>query len=181
MNLPYGHTPAKTSLRSIITDGLNRYLPFWETIPVTYHILNQAVSNEPSYHFDTSTTTKKVNLWKDNLKKICDVGKQENFDVIILLQPILGAGNKKLTDYEQQQYEIFEHEKVVASYAKFANQLSHLDDHCTKSLDFRNIFDKYEGEIYFDNTHIKYQANEFVAENIFTEIYPIISNFDKNQ
>ena len=181
LNLPYGHTPAKTSLRSIITDGLNRYLPFWETIPVTYHILNQAVSNEPSYHFDTSTTTKKVNLWKDNLKKICDVGKQENFDVIILLQPILGAGNKKLTDYEQQQYEIFEHEKVVASYAKFANQLSHLDDHCTKSLDFRNIFDKYEGEIYFDNTHIKYQANEFVAENIFTEIYPIISNFDKNQ
>ena len=123
LNLPYGHTPAKTSLRSIITDGLNRYLPFWETIPVTYHILNQAVSNEPSYHFDTSTTTKKVNLWKDNLKKICDVGKQENFDVIILLQPILGAGNKKLTDYEQQQYEIFEHEKSCSILCKICKSI----------------------------------------------------------
>ena len=180
MNLPYGYTPAKTSLRSVITDGLNRYLPFWETIPVTYHILNQGEVEE-KYNFDSSTTEKKANLWKDNLKKICDVGNQENFDVIILLQPILGAGNKKLTAHEQQQYEMFEHEKVVASYEKFANKLLYLENHCTKSLDFRNIFDNYEGEIYFDNTHIKYQANEFIAENIFSEAYPIISNFDKNK
>ena len=175
LNLPYGYTPPKTSFRSIITDGLNRYLPFWETIPVTYHILNQIGNSEKSHVFDSSTTDSKVDLWQKNLTEICNIGNQENFDVVILLQPILGAGNKKLTDYEQQQYKIFEHEKVIDSYNKFANKLSFLEDHCTKSSDLRNIFDKYDGEIYFDNTHIKYQANEIVAKNIFNEIYPITS------
>jgi lysophospholipase L1-like esterase len=179
LNLPYGHTPAKTSFRSTITDGFNRYLPFWETVPVTYHIFNNFGNDEKSFSFDSSTTELKVTLWKENLEKICKIGNEKDFDVIILLQPILGSGNKKLTEYEQKQFILFEHEKVLKSYEKFSNELIHLEDHCTQVLDFRNIFDYYDNEIYFDNAHVKYQANEIIAENIFNVTYPIVKNFNK--
>ena len=36
----------------------------------------------------------------DNWKSICDLGVENNFDVIIALQPIVGFGNKSLTEQE---------------------------------------------------------------------------------
>jgi len=177
LNLPYGYTPAKTSFRSTLADGFNRYLPFWETIPVTYHIFNNFGNEEKSFTFDSSTIDSKVKLWKENLEKICEIGNEKNFDVIILLQPILGSGNKKLTEYEQKQFEFFEHKKVLISYEKFSNELIYLEDYCTQVIDFRNIFDSYDTEIYFDNTHVTYQANKIIAENIFNATYTIIKIF----
>ncbi len=179
LNLPYGHIPAKTSFRSTITDGFNRYLPFWETIPITYHLLNNFGNEEKSFTFDSSTTELKVDLWKNNIRKICEIGNEQNFDVVILLQPILGSGNKKLTEHEQKQFDRFDHEKVLKSYQNFSNELIYLEDHCTQVLDFRNIFDSYDGELYFDNAHVKYQANKIIAENIFNMTYPIVKNFNK--
>ena len=86
------------------------------------------------------------------------------------MQPILGTGNKKLTEYEQNQHNIFQHEKVLQSYEKFANELIYFEKSCTEVKDFRNIFDSYNQTIYFDNAHVKYQANEIIAENIFNTL-----------
>ena len=41
-----------------------------------------------------------VEYTKTNWKQICESGKENNFDVIISLQPITGFGNKKLTHQE---------------------------------------------------------------------------------
>ena len=184
LSLPYGYTPETTSFRSIISDGFNRYLPFWETIPIFYHIFNNIGNNidneEKSFTYDSSTDELKVKLWKENIDNICKIGNENNFKTIILLQPILGTGNKKLTEYEQNQYNIFQHEKVLQSYEKFADELIYLEKSCTNVKDFRNIFDSYNKTIYFDNAHVKYQANEIIAENIFNTIYPIVENFNKN-
>jgi hypothetical protein len=180
LNLPYGYTPSKTSLHAKIADGFNRYLPFWETIPVTYHIFNNIGQEEQSFHFDSSTATQKAQFWKENLKKICQIGNEHNFDVVILLQPILGTGSKQLTEYEQHQLDLFDHESVLKSYQEFADELINLEESCTQVKDFRNIFDSYNETIYFDNAHIKYQLNEVIAENIFNTTYPIIENFNKN-
>ena len=176
LNLPYGHTPEKSSFRSSIADGFNRYLPFWETVPIVYHMINNFGHEEISYEFDSSTIDQKVHAWKTNIEEICNIGKTNDFDVVIILQPILGSGNKKLTPYEQHQFELFEHEKVLPSYENFANELDSLNQSCTSAVDFRNIFDTYEQIIYFDNTHVTYQANEIIAENMFYEIFPIVNN-----
>lgn len=178
LNLPYGYIPSKSSFRSIVADGFNRYLPFWETIPVAYHFFTALGNEEKSYSFDPSTTQSKVNLWKENLQNICAIGNEYNFDVVIILQPILGSGTKKLTEYEQNQYELFEHDKVLKSYNEFANELVYLEEYCTKVVDYRNIFDSYDEIIYFDNTHVKYQANKIIAENIYETIIPIVMTFD---
>jgi hypothetical protein len=180
LNLPYGYVPEKSSFRSTMADGLNRYLPFWETVPIAYHIFNNFGNKEKTYDFDSSTIESKVKLWKENVDNICKIGNEKDFDVVILLQPILGTGNKKLTEYEQNQHNIFQHEKVLQSYEKFANELIYFEKSCTEVKDFRNIFDSYNQTIYFDNAHVKYQANEIIAENIFNTLYPIVENFNKN-
>ena len=179
LNLPYGHTPAKSSFRSILTDGFNRYLSFWETVPIVYHAFNNFGKEDQVHTFDSSTIESKVELWKDNINNICKIGNEKDFDVVILLQPILGSGNKKLTEYEQNQYNLFQHEKVLQSYKKFSSELINLDNSCTQVKDFQNIFDSHDEIIYFDNTHVTYQANEIIAQNIFDLIYPIVENFNK--
>lgn len=180
LNLPYGEIPSTSSLRSKISDGFNRYFPFWETVPVLYHILNNFNNDEKIFSFDSSTDNLKVKLWKQNIKNICEIGNENNFETVILLQPILGTGNKQLTEYEKNQYDLFEHSSVLNSYQKFANELINLEQSCTNVIDFRNIFDLHPETIYFDNTHVTYQANEIIAENIFNTVYPIVKNFTKN-
>jgi hypothetical protein len=179
LNLPYGYTPTKSSFKASLTDGFNRYLSFWETVPILYHAFNNS-SHEKIHTFDSSTIESKVKLWKENIHSICEIGNEEDFDVIILLQPILGTGNKKLTEYEQNQYNLFQHEKVLQSYEKFSNELINLDESCTEVKDFRNIFDSYDETIYFDNTHVTYQANQIIAQNIFDLIYSIVENSNEN-
>ena len=180
LNLPYGKIPSTSSFRELISDGLNRYLPFWETVPVLHHIFNNLLNEEKIFLFDSSTDDSKVKLWKQNINKICELGNENNFKTVILLQPILGTGTKQLTEYEQNQYVLFDHDNVLNSYQKFADELIDLEKSCTQVKDFRNIFDLYDETIYFDNTHIKYQFNEIIAKNIFNATYPIIENFNKN-
>ena len=180
LNLPYGEIPSSSSFRALISDGFNRYLPFWETVPVLHHFLNNFINEEKLFLFDSSTDDSKVKLWKQNINKICKLGNENNFKTVILLQPILGTGTKQLTEYEQIQYDLFDHYNVLNSYEKFADELINLEKSCTQVKDFRNIFDSYDETIYFDNVHIKYQFNEIIAKNIFNATYPIIENFNKN-
>jgi len=41
-----------------------------------------------------------------------------------------------------------------------------------------DLFESYDSEIYFDNAHVKYQANKIIAENTFNETYTIVKNFN---
>jgi hypothetical protein len=174
INLPYGYTPAKTDLRTLIADGFNRYVPFWETVPVLYHYLSSVTENPTPYSFDDSDTHQKAVLWQENLKKVCQLGNENNFSTLIILQPILGTGQKQLTEHEKNQHRLFEHEKVVPAYDLFSKELNDLSNHCTKIADFRNIFDNVTDDVYFDNTHVGYQSNKIIADRIYDEVLPII-------
>ena len=133
VNLPYGFKPGKESLRNIFSDGLNRYLPFWETPPVIYHILSS--SDEEKFEFDDTDIIQKVSLWKNNIDNICNIGNEKGFETLIILQPILGSGNKELSSYEIEQFENFDHSKVVPAYQKFADELDSLKNNCSRIED----------------------------------------------
>ena len=49
--------------------------------------------------------TKNQNYGKSRWKEICELGEKENFKVIITLQPMVGAGNKVLADWELRHVE----------------------------------------------------------------------------
>jgi len=175
INYPYGFVPDRGSLRDVLSDFLNRYLFFWESIPIIYHIISQLTENSESKSFDDSTADFKAELWSSNMIQFCDLGKNHGFKTVVVLQPILGTGERDLTERERKQFEIFDHAKVVPAYQLFGNKLDDLKLHCNIVVDFRNIFDNIKGDIYFDNAHVGYQSNEIIAEKILEKIRQLVN------
>lgn len=168
----YNYKPEKGSLRDTLADVFNRYLPFWETPVVIYRTIS--TSQEKQIIFDQSDTERKVELWKKNIQEICDIGVKNHFKTLIILQPILGSGNKTLTQYEKINFAKFDQSKVVSSYGKFALELDELNQSCTKAKDFRDIFDNEQNSVYFDNVHVGIDSDHIVAERIYTILNEMI-------
>ena len=55
--------------------------------------------------FDSSKINEKVSLWKNSWEDICNLEKNYNFHTVVILQPLLGTGNKLLT-LEEQKYQL---------------------------------------------------------------------------
>ena len=116
---------------------------------------------------------------KENWKAICEIGKKNNFDVIISLQPIAGFGDKTLTKQE------LEYVKAGKSYSKkplieslsvyqhYAKNLSEIKT-CAKTIDLSNVFDNETGTIYSDQGHVYDKGNAIVAKALYDAILPII-------
>ena len=111
----------------------------------------------------------------DNWKMMCELGQQNNFDVIIALQPIAGFGNKILTKQETEYSTLgvnYNDDLLINSlpqYQKYASNLNYLEN-CTSSIDLRNIFDNELSPIYWDQGHVSDKGNNIVANALYNEI-----------
>ena len=115
-----------------------------------------------------------------NWKKICELGKQNNFDVIIALQPIAGFGNKILTEQELKYSKFgtnYNEIPLINSISEYDNYTSNLDDleNCTSSINLRTIFDNETSPIYWDQGHVSDSGNSIVAKALYNEILEFIS------
>lgn len=106
--------------------------------------------------------------------EICEKGKNEGFDIVIIIQPILGSSDRIMSEFEKKQFEWKENEQRLPAMEIYANNLELLDNHCTKTADFRNIFDGINEPLYLDAVHIGDKGNEIVAEKIFDVVLPMI-------
>jgi len=117
---------------------------------------------------------------KENWEKICEFGKANDFDIILLLQPIAGFGNKVLTDQElkyAQTGEDYTSGLLIESssiYQNYAKNLSEITT-CTKTFDIRNVFDAETEPIYWDQGHVSDRGNSIVAKSLSSTIFSIIS------
>ena len=85
------------------------------------------------YNQDNDTDI--VNNWK----KICEIGNEQGFDTIIIVQPIASPGHRVITDQEiENMYAGLTYPEKSEQYV---NGFGELDDVCKKTLDFRAIFD----------------------------------------
>jgi len=112
--------------------------------------------------------------WRNNWIESCKFGKQNNFETIVTLQPLVGNGKKFLTD---QEFEILIREDMkifAASYQLYANQLEEIGKHCTDAVDLRNAFDYVPYPVYFDEGHKNTKGNEAIAEEFFNLSSPLI-------
>ena len=94
---------------------------------------------ENKRYVNDGTADQKSELWKSRWKEICELGEKENFKVIITLQPIVGAGNKVLADWELRHVE--EAAGYAASYNFMRDKLNELETSCAVTEDLTNIFD----------------------------------------
>jgi len=117
---------------------------------------------------------------KENWEKICEFGKENDFDVIITLQPIAGFGNKVLTNQElkyAQTGEDYTSNLLIESssiYHNYAKNLSEITA-CTKTFDIRNVFDTETGPIYWDQGHVSDRGNSILAKSLSSIIFSIVS------
>jgi len=149
--------------------------PFYRTPFVIYDILFWNPDKISHYVVDPELIPIKTDLWKKRWQNICDSNSKNNIDTVIILQPLLGTGSKTLSPDESLMVpKLNEHKVPLQILDSFSNVLPHLDNHCTKTYDFRNIFDNVNEPVYFDLGHTTDFGNEIIAQNIFNEIYPLV-------
>ncbi|NWK02160.1 pentapeptide repeat-containing protein [Marine Group I thaumarchaeote] len=112
-----------------------------------------------------------VNETIQNWQSVCELGSEEGFETIIILQPLVGTGNRVLTVYEYQSLNAVNIEKLRL----LAENLVQLNQHCIKTADFRGIFDYVQHPIFSDDGHTGPLGNQIIAENVFAISLPIVS------
>jgi len=127
-----------------------------------------------SKYNEISDVPQKIDLWKSRWSEICKIGKENGFDTVITLQPVLGSGKKSLTDWEKQAFEKVGYRSVSSSYPALRNALSQLDPDCTTTADLSYVFDDANKTIFYDIGHMGDSGNIIVAKNLFELSKPIV-------
>lgn len=116
-----------------------------------------------------------------NWESICKIGTKKNFDVVIILQPIAGFGNKILTEQETHyattglDYNNNLLLNSLSSYDEITEKLSTLNS-CTLTFDMRDAFDDYIEPVYWDQGHISDKGNSIIANLIFEKLLPLTND-----
>jgi len=112
-----------------------------------------------------------------NWKLVCELGKENNFGVIIIIQPIVVTDQRVLTDQEITSSFSSFGMKISGEYLQKSQQyvdaFEELDKVCTKTADFRRIFDYVQEPIFWDGVYTLSFGHKILAENIFSVISPI--------
>ena len=117
---------------------------------------------------------------KENWESMCKLGNENNFDVIIALQPIAGFGNKVLTKQESKyaqsglDYNKSPLSESFSVYQDYGKKLEGVNS-CVKTVDLRNVFDAESEPIYWDEAHVSDRGNNIVGKSLNTVIFPIVS------
>jgi len=116
----------------------------------------------------------------DFLRDICNTGKQNNFDVMIALQPIAGFGNKVLTEQEKinsltgQDHNGFQLLQAKSTYDWLEREseilIKNSDNNACTFHDLRNTFDDISGPIYWDQGHMSDAGNLILADRFLKEL-----------
>jgi len=111
----------------------------------------------------------------NNWNLMCNLGQDNNFDVIIALQPIAGFGDKILTKQETEystQGIDYDGAPLIDSLSQYEKYTSNLDDldNCTSSINLRSVFDNETAPIYWDQGHISDKGNSIVAKALYEKV-----------
>ena len=134
--------------------------------------LHQPVGRETFYM--SEHMLERASLWHNQIKDACEFGNENGFKTMVILQPMLGTGNKPLVEFEHSYYLAVGGEKNTEIYDMLSNGLLGLENYCYKVEDFRNVFDNVPEFVYFDIAHLADYGNEVVSQRMFEIIMPTI-------
>lgn len=131
------------------------------------------------YQFEGTEIEKKANIWTTRWTEICKLGNEQGFDVVIIVQPILGSSDRNMSQFEQKQFEWKENERRLPALETYAKNLEKINNHCTSTADLRNVFDGIDEPLYLDSVHLGDYGNKIVSEKIYELILPIVESKTK--
>ena len=128
-----------------------------------------------------SNWSEEANLenWISRWTEICEIGKQNNFETIITVQPILGSSSKLLSNQEHGEY--WSHNYIpyhVNLLKNYAGNLKNLESSCTKTADLTNAYEAVFFPVYTDLGHVSGLGGEIIAYEFFKLAVPIIFQHD---
>ena len=126
-------------------------------------------------NFDSRNIEEKSSLWIKNWTHTCEILNEKNIKVIVILQPILGTGNKILSIEEEKYSYIHDSQNASKFYEIYGEKLQLLKNSCYKTLDYRDVFDNYNNTIYFDGGHVGDLGNKIISDKIYLDIAEIIN------
>jgi len=112
--------------------------------------------------------------WKNRWADICKSYNNE-FDVVIFLQPILGYEKLILTDQEfTNYYTRATITKEIGNLDKLAAHINELNSICSSAHDLRFIMEDVTTGIYYDQGHMTPTGNKIIAKKMHEITLPII-------
>lgn len=136
--------------------------------------------NKTIVNYDFSNSDKKIDEWESRWVKTCTSLKEKDIEIIIIIQPLVGTGEKNLTTYEQLWHTRYNGEGINIILEKYVDRLPLLNEYCSGAVDFRTIYDDVEVSIYLDNGHVNKLGTKILAEKIYELILPNIQSI-KNE
>ncbi len=128
------------------------------------------------YQFEDTQIETKADIWKSRWIDVCNLADKMGFDVVITIQPILGSSERTLSQFEQHQFEWKENERRLPALQVYANQLEEINNHCTATGNFQNIFDGNNNPLYLDSVHLGDEGNKIISEKMYELVLPIIES-----
>jgi len=154
-----------------------KLLSIYKTPLVFEKIYRDFKENNPQNYvknYDEITASERSKIWAERWIDVCLLGNEKNFQTVIVLQPIVGSGNKILSEEEMVYYIIGNREKQMPYYAEFGNKLEELDKYCEKTIDLRNVFDGKTHSIFYDGGHANEEGKQIVASKLFESVFPLV-------
>ena len=111
-------------------------------------------------------------LWTTRMNEICEGNKKNGINTIIILQPMLGSGNKDLSDSEKILLESYgvNMEDTLKILDKMSASLTELEGMCDGVYDFTTSFDDISESVFYDHIHVNNLGNEIIANKIYQKI-----------
>ena len=159
-------------LYDIVRD-LHDIIPYYKT-PFVIRDIAMENKNTFSGAWDGTNLDKKIILWKERWNDMCISAEQKNISTLIMIQPILGTGDRTLTQFEKSNLTADEDFVLVPiALQKYVDVLPELTN-CVHTADLTHIFDNHKQTIFFDRGHVGDEGNMIIAEEIYKLVLPII-------
>ena len=157
------------SQKSIIQKFIRDYLQEYRTV----FVINPLIQNYYfSFFLNDDVYQKHADIWSLRWEKICQENNKDSIKTIILLQPVVGSGEKKLSYDEKRHADYIKQVKIREQMKYFAKSFP--IQSCDASIDLRNALDEVKQPIFYDGAHMIDAGYEIIAKAIFQEIKPII-------
>ena len=163
---------AQGQLYDIVRD-LYDIMPYYKT-PFVIRDIAMENRNVFSGTWDETNLDKKISLWKERWDEACISAQQKDIKTFIMVQPILGTGDRTLTQFEKST--LSEDDgliRVPMALEKYVDELPELTN-CTYKADLTHVFDGHEQTIFFDLGHVGDEGNMIIAEEIYKLVLPVI-------
>lgn len=177
---------SKTTSELNIIENIKRYGAFEKGAQIyrTPFVVNDfftdlnrnILGKEIIYQNENKILVKEISsIWKERWIDICKENNSDDISTVIIIQPMVGTGTKVLSSDESTFAPTNAGERdSISILDEMSLYLPILDKHCTKTADFRNIFDNVSRPIFYDDVHVVDTGNEIIAKEIFSLITPLV-------